>query len=99
MKKIIPVFGIFLITAGLYGITANPDYTMAKTKNYTVSKSSKAKKGYRNCDSYNKYTKDYFVIRTYLEKLEAAGGGTLTIKKGTYKITNFFVNFVLINKK
>ena len=58
MKKIIPVFGIFLITAGLYGITANPDYTMAKTKNYTVSKSSKAKKGYRNCDSYNKYTKD-----------------------------------------
>lgn len=101
MKKIIPVFGIFLITAGLYGITANPDYTMAKTKNYTVSKSSKAKKGYRNCDSYNKYTKDYFVIRTYLEKLEAAGGGTLTIKKGTYKITNslFVPNNVTVKFK
>jgi hypothetical protein len=65
-----------------------PDSAMAKTKHYTVSKQSKAKIGYRKCDSYNKYTKDYFVIRTYLEKLEAAKGGTLTIKKGTYTITN-----------
>jgi len=38
--------------------------------------------------SYTKYTKNYYLIRSYLELLEKKGGGTLTLKKGTYTITN-----------
>lgn len=41
--------------------------------------------------SYNTYTsntKQYYVIRSYLEHLEKIGGGTLTLEEGTYNITN-----------
>lgn len=88
MKKQHIAILLLFMALGFAALMGSSDTALAKMKHYTVSKSSKAKKGYRNCASYNKYTKDYFVIRTYLEKLEAAKGGTLTIKKGTYKITN-----------
>lgn len=39
-------------------------------------------------DTYNEKTKQYYVIRSYLEHLEEIGGGTLTLEAGTYHITN-----------
>lgn len=36
--------------------------------------------------AYNSETSQYFMLRSYLEKLQKAGGGVLTLKKGTYKI-------------
>lgn len=62
--------------------------TASAKKNFTISPKTTLKTGYRNSESWNTYTKHYFTLRTYLEKLEKAGGGTLTLKKGTYKISN-----------
>lgn len=41
-----------------------------------------------NYSTYNSKTKQYYVIRSYLEQLERVGGGTLTLKAGTYEISN-----------
>lgn len=43
---------------------------------------------YKSRSDYNKNTKHYFLIRSYLEKLSATGGGMLVLKEGTYTITN-----------
>lgn len=56
---------------------------------YTISTSTKpCSKTYRKSRDYNSSTKHYFVLRSYMEKLEKAGGGTLVLKKGTYTISN-----------
>ncbi len=56
-------------------------------KNYKVSPKTKPViTEYRDAKEYNKHTKHYFMLRSYLEKMEENGGGTLTLKKGTYKI-------------
>lgn len=46
------------------------------------------KNRYTTYSTYNKYTKDYYVIRSYLERLDAAKGGSLILLPGNYKITN-----------
>jgi hypothetical protein len=38
--------------------------------------------------SYNGYTRNYYMLRSYLEQLEEDGGGTLTLSPGTYTISN-----------
>lgn len=38
----------------------------------------------RKYTTYNSKTKNHYTMRSYLEKLEAQGGGTLILKKGTY---------------
>ena len=43
---------------------------------------------YTNYSGYNQYTKAYYTLRSYLERLDIAGGGTLVVKPGTYTITN-----------
>lgn len=43
---------------------------------------------FKSYDTYTSKTKQYYVIRSYLEHLENIGGGTLTLEKGTYNITN-----------
>ena len=61
---------------------------------YTISKKSKlmdvGKNRYSSYSSayVNKYTRDWYLFRSYLEKLESLGGGTLIVKKGTYNITS-----------
>lgn len=62
--------------------------SQAKPKNYTISPKSKIKWNYKKSPNRNKYTQHYFLLRSYLEKMEKNGGGTLTLKKGTYKICN-----------
>lgn len=54
---------------------------------YTISpKSLPYEKKYVKKREYNNLTRQYFMLRSYLEKLGAQGGGTLTLKKGTYQV-------------
>ncbi|MCR5798204.1 MAG: right-handed parallel beta-helix repeat-containing protein [Eubacterium sp.] len=87
IKKIMLLAGLCL---GLGCIsTAMPGGEAGAKKNFTISPKSKAYKNkYRKSDVYNKRTKDYLLIKSYLVTLEKAGGGTLKLKKGTYNISN-----------
>jgi hypothetical protein len=81
----------------------------AKKPTYTVTPKSKPyKETYVNYTTYNKNTKHYYLLRSYLERLEKTGGGTLVLAAGTYNISNTlyvpsnvtikFKNGVIINK-
>ncbi|WP_419882338.1 right-handed parallel beta-helix repeat-containing protein [Peribacillus sp. B-H-3] len=72
----------------LIGLLA-PFPAHAGTAVYTITPDSKPyDKKMLLFKSYNKYTKHYYLLRSYLELLEKKGGGTLVLKKGTYTITN-----------
>lgn len=43
-------------------------------------------KKYVNRGDYNSFTSCYFLIRSYLERLDTLGGGTLVFKAGTYPV-------------
>ena len=85
MKKIkclLLVVVLITATVGVY----HPAYSKA---NFTVNKSALKKMAKKTYHSHaNKYTNDYLGLNSYLEKMRKKGGGTLTIKKGTYKICN-----------
>ncbi len=63
---------------------------------------------FKKYSTYNKYTRQYYMLRSYLEQLEKDGGGTLTLSAGTYTISNtlyipsnvtiYFKNGVIIKK-
>ena len=56
-----------------------------KTASYTISDTTApSEKKYRKLSSYNKYTKNYYTIVSYIKKISKKGGGTLILKKGTY---------------
>ncbi|MCK9151555.1 hypothetical protein [Methanobacterium alcaliphilum] len=58
-----------------------------KKKTYTISPKTKpCDKAILNLPSYNKHTKHYYTLSSYMNKFEKAGGGTLILKKGTYVI-------------
>ena len=85
MKKIkCLLLVIVLITASV--AVYQPAYSKA---NFTVNKKALKKMAKKTYHSHaNKYTNDYLGLNSYLEKMRKKGGGTLTIKKGTYKICN-----------
>ncbi|OPJ59523.1 right-handed parallel beta-helix repeat-containing protein [Clostridium oryzae] len=81
LTAIVVVVG--LINIGGYKVLATD------LPNYCVSPSSKAiDKKILKYTTYNKYTKNYYMLRSYLERLEKKGGGTLILKSGTYTISN-----------
>ena len=43
---------------------------------------------YKNYKSYNKKTKGYYLLRSYLERLDTLKGGVLVLTPGTYSVTN-----------
>jgi hypothetical protein len=56
---------------------------------YTLKPSSAPyANNYKKSKNYNSYTKQYYLIRSYLEQLEREGGGTLILGAGTYEICN-----------
>ncbi len=57
-------------------------------KTYTISPKTKPCDNTVHAKAYNKKTKHYWTIRSYLRKIEKQKGGTLILKKGTYYITN-----------
>ena len=58
------------------------------TKKYTITTKSKPSKKSTSLSTYNKYTKHYYVFKEVLKDCEKNGGGEITVKKGTYTITN-----------
>ena len=65
---------------------AQPVYAKKKSiKTYTITPKSKPldKSLLRN-PSYNKTTKHFFLLQTYMDQFEKDGGGKLILKKGTY---------------
>lgn len=78
---------MFILCAGLLGMEATTQ-AASKKKKYTVTTKTKpCYKKYQKAKNkkYNKHTKQYYMLRSYLEKMQKKGG-TLTLKKGTYKI-------------
>ena len=69
------------MTVSTVHAATKPTYTISSTTTPVDKKMVKY-------STYNKYTKQYYTLRSYLEKLEKTGGGTLVLKKGTYTITN-----------
>lgn len=81
-KLILASFFFLILCAAI------PEEAAAK-KNFTVSASSKPyKKKYMKSKAYNSYTKHYLMLRSHLDYMSTHGGGTLTLKKGTYNLTN-----------
>ncbi len=60
----------------------------ASAKTYVISADSKPCNGMGGSEKYNSHTKGYYLISSYLNKIAAEKGGTLVLKKGTYKISN-----------
>lgn len=63
--------------------------TATAAKSYKITPSSKpCNDEFTKYHNYNSKTKQYYLLRSYLEKMEKEGGGTLTLAKGMYSITN-----------
>ncbi|WP_277585057.1 right-handed parallel beta-helix repeat-containing protein [Psychrobacillus antarcticus] len=61
----------------------------AKAETYTISPNSDTfNPNFQSYSTYNHHTKHYYLLRSYLEQLEKTGGGTLTLEKGTYTVSN-----------
>lgn len=83
-NKWILLVGLFLIVGAGMGLRAAE--AEAKKKTFTVSPNTvPCSSTYRKKPFYNQKTKQYFMLQSYLERLSATGG-TLKLKKGTYKI-------------
>lgn len=81
--KFIKLIPAFILIMGLI----TPMSVAAAGKTYTIKPTSKPYKGkMTNFSTYNKYTRQYYVLRSDLEQFEKAGGGTLILSKGTYTI-------------
>lgn len=86
MKKRIAAAGVLLACGVVVGMAGNTQDSHAAGK-FTISKSTKpCNSAYQRLGSYNGKTKNYYTIKSYLEKLKSKGGGTLVLKKGTYKV-------------
>ena len=86
-KKIIPLLIVvfcILLTCLLHPATS-VHAKKKSIKTYTISPKSKPiDKSLWTNPSCNKTTKHYFLLQTYMDKFEKAGGGKLILKKGTY---------------
>ena len=89
MKK--QIKGNIFVMAGLVLLAVLFCLAPAKkglAKTYTISPKTKPCDNTVHARAYNKKTKNYWTIRSYLRKIEKKKGGTLVLKKGTYKISN-----------
>lgn len=82
---------ILLISVLLCGFQPGNQNIVAKAASvtYTVKPGSTPyQKIYETSGTYNSKTRQYYMLRSYLELLEKQGGGKLVLTKGTYVITN-----------
>lgn len=88
MKYVLKGCIVLLGMLVLFAVTESNEVE-AKTPTYTISPSTKPiDPSFSKYSTYNSYTKNYYTLRSYLEKLEKTKGGKLILKKGTYTITN-----------
>lgn len=86
MRKKVAAAGLLLACGLAVGAAVNTEASKAAAK-YTISKSTKpCNSSYSRLRSYNSKTRNYYTIKSYLERLKSKGGGTLVLKKGTYKV-------------
>lgn len=79
---------LFILLCALSFIALTSANT-AEAKNFTVTPKDVVSMSKKNHKQFNnKYTRHYMGLNDYLDKMQKTGGGTLTIKKGTYKISN-----------
>jgi hypothetical protein len=65
------------------------DISDPSVKAFSVTPTSETfQNAFTNYSTYNSITKQYYMLRSYLEQLEKVGGGTLTLAAGTYEICN-----------
>ena len=69
-------------------VSPAPDPTPSPGATYWVSPSSKIQGKLARYKSVNKHTRAYYLIRSYMQKFEAAGGGTLVLGPGRYVISS-----------
>ncbi len=69
-------------------VSPAPDPVPSPGATHWVSKSSKILGKLARYKSVNKYTRDYYLIRSYMQKFEAEGGGTLILGPGRYVISS-----------
>lgn len=83
-KAVAKNLGKAVITAKYKGKRYKCRVTVKKA-NYTVSVKSKS---FRNKykSKHSSSNRNYYMLRSYLERLEKTRGGTLTLKAGTYKV-------------
>ncbi|MGG0656291.1 right-handed parallel beta-helix repeat-containing protein [Rummeliibacillus pycnus] len=90
-KKYIWIFTLaisFLIIISMDNATEAKAKTIEKPT-YQLSPSSKPiDSTFLKLSTYNSQTKNYYMLRSYLEKLEKTKGGKLILNKGTYIISN-----------
>jgi len=80
---------VLLLTFSLLLLITRENETKGASATYTVKTTSQPYKNkYTAYSTYNSKTRQYYMLRSYLEQLERVGGGTLTLKKGTYTISN-----------
>lgn len=82
-RKFVFYFMILVAAVAIFGKGAD-----AKNKDYVVNPNTAVSGKYAKSQDLNKQTRHYFMLRYYMDQLEKNGGGTLTLKKGTYSITN-----------
>lgn len=68
--------------------TKQNDYKQGKVYEINAKSTPLKESKYEKSSIYNKNTRQYFTIRSYMEKFQKDGKGTLVLKKGTYTITN-----------
>jgi len=72
------LLAVFLVASPAFAL---PSY-------YVKATSKPCDKRMLRFGTYNARTRQYYVLRSYLEKLGKKGGGTLVLRRGTYTITN-----------
>lgn len=70
-------------------IKVSTKITVLSGNKFTISPSSLPINGkYMNYGAYSESTRQHYLLRSYMDVLEKLGGGTLTLKAGTYNISN-----------
>ena len=86
------VVAVLLVIVLIFGTPEiiNHHQVEAKNKNetYIIGPNSKPCDNSNKYSTYNKYTKQYYLVLSYLKRLEKEGGGTLILQRGTYTISN-----------
>lgn len=86
-KKLIVVSLLLLGVVGT--IFFDHEEVQAKAVTYTIAPTTAPiNKAYLKYKGYNSSTKHYYLLDSYLKKIESNGGGTLVLKKGTYTVSN-----------
>lgn len=88
-KFILMGIALIMLLTFSFAFSAKVEAKTSTKPTYTITTKTKPiNKTYSKLSTYNSKTKQYYTLRSYLEKLEKTKGGKLIFKKGTYTITN-----------